>query len=374
MKICIDARFYQESGVGRYLRNLISSLKILDKKNIYSILLLPKDYESFNSTSNFRKVLAPFNWYGFAEQFKLPTLLNQLDLDLVHFPHFNVPVFYKGKFVVTIHDLIQQHHNMNRASTLDPFTYKIKQFGYKKVFRHAIRNSSRILVPSNFVKNGLKDEWGTSVDKISVTPEAVDDKISEDAGKIKKEQIKSVLEKWGIKPPYLFYVGNAYPHKNVEGLIKAFFSLRKKHKDLSLVLSGQDHYFWQRIRQVYKDNNIVFTGRITDWDLVAIYKHAKCFVMPSFEEGFGIPLLEAMTCGCPVVSSDAGSLKEVGGEAAIYFDPKSTEDMGTKIDTVITDNNLRDRLIKKAQDRIKIFSWQDLAKQTMEAYESCVSA
>lgn len=373
MKICIDARFYQESGVGRYLRNLISFLKVLDKKNSYFILLLPKDYESFDAPSNFQRVLAPFKWYGFAEQFELPTLLNQLDLDLVHFPHFNVPIFYKSKFVVTIHDLIHQHHDMNRASTLDPFTYRIKQFGYKKVFKYAIRNSLKILVPSNFVKAGLQNEWGTQVGKISVTPEAVDDKISEAAGKIKRDQMENVLKKWGIKLPYIFYVGNAYPHKNVEGLIKVFLNLKKKHQDLTLVLSGQDHYFWQRIKKEYIHKNIVFTGQVTDWELVAFYKNAKCFVMPSFEEGFGIPLLEAMACDCPVVSSDAGSLKEVGGGAAIYFDPKNVEDMSTKIDMVITDNKLRDRLVKKAQGRMKIFSWQDLAKQTMEVYASCFS-
>lgn len=373
MKICIDARFYQESGIGRYLRNLISSLQILDKKNKFFILLLEEDYESFNSTSNFKKILAPFKWYGFAEQFKLPTLLNQLGLDLVHFPHFNVPIFYKGKFVVTIHDLIHQHHAMNKASTLDPFTYKIKQFGYRRVFKHAIRNSLQILVPSNFVKKGLQDEWNVGSNKITITPEAVDDKIFSIVNKMKQGGVNKILDKLHIRLPYLFYVGNAHPHKNVEGLIEVFLNLKKQHHDLKLVLSGHDHYFWQRIKIEYQNKDIIFTGQITDQEMVAIYRNAQCFVMPSYEEGFGIPLLEAMACQCPVVSSDVGALKEVGGNAALYFNPEDLDDMAVKVKMVLKDN-LRNQLVKKGQNRVKLFSWEKLAKQTLEVYEDCISA
>ena len=131
MRIVIDARMYQESGIGRYLRNLLCNLQKIDHKNEYYIILNKDSITAFqNDNPNFHKVLADFKWYGVKEQIRLPGLLNQLKPDLVHFPHFNVPIFYRGKYVVTIHDLIHQHFQMGRATTHDPITYKIKKLGY----------------------------------------------------------------------------------------------------------------------------------------------------------------------------------------------------------------------------------------------------
>lgn len=374
MKIGIDARLYMESGVGRYLRNLITNLQKIDKKNEYFIFLLPKDYQQFETTQNFQKVEADFSWYGFAEQFKFPKLLNQFKLDLIHFPHFNIPIFYNGKFVVTIHDLIHQHHVMKRATTLNPLTYKFKQFGYKKVFKHAVQKSEKILVPSHYVKNLLFKEWGVRNEKITVTCEAVDDQMLKMSDKIKKERIDKILETLHIRQPFLFYVGNAHPHKNVEGLIKAFLILKSKYPNLQLVLSGQDHYFWQRIKEENQHENIIFTGQVSEEQLIALYKGAQAFVQPSFEEGFGIPLLEAMALGCPVVSSSFGSLSEIGGEACLYFNPKDSEDMVLKITSILNDKKLRDDLISKGGKRYKKFQWNQLVRQTLEVYESSYSS
>ena len=366
MKIAIDARMYQESGIGRYIRNLINKL---DGKNEYFILLSKNDFHNLTFNKNFKKILADFSWYGVTEQIKLPKLLNSLKVDLVHFPHFNVPIFlgrmpasfaYQGKFIVTIHDLIHQHFQMRRSTTLNPITYKIKQLAYGAIFRNAINKSLKILVPSNYVKDLLIKEWRVVEEKIVVTPEAVDDKLLAILPKVSK-----------IKSPYIFYVGNAHPHKNVEGLIKAFLVLQKKYQDLTLILSGSDHYFWQRIKKEFQQKNIIYTGAISDEELVTLYRNARCFVMPSFEEGFGIPLLEAMSCDCSVVSSNAGSLKEVGGDACLYFDPGDKEDMVNKIDKVLNDEGLRKDLIEKGQKRVKQFSWEKLAQSTMEVYQKC---
>ncbi len=371
MKIGIDARFYDESGVGRYLRNLIHQLKNLDKKNQYFIFLLEKDFEKFENTKNFTGVSANFTWYGFAEQFKLPSLLNRFKLDLVHFPHFNVPIFYTGKFVVTIHDLIHQHFQMRRATTLAPLIYKAKQIGYKTVFKNAVSKSQKILVPSEYVKNLLKEEWNVKDEKIVVTYEAVDDKIHTLINKINSNQINSVMKKFNIKPPYIFYVGNAHLHKNVEGLIKAFINLRKQYQYLTLVLSGQDHYFWQRIKKEFQHKDLIFTGFVSDKELGTLYKNAEAFILPSLEEGFGIPLLEAMACGVPVVSSDAGSLPEVGEDAAIYFNAKDQQDIENKINQVLKSERLRQDLILKGKKRVLNFSWEVLAKKTLEIYLQC---
>lgn len=351
-----------QSGIGRYIRNLINHLQLIDKKNEYLILHLKDDFDKLEYKDNFYKILADFRWYGASEQIKLPGLLKSLKPDLVHFPHFNVPVFYKGKFVVTIHDLIHQHFSMQRATTRGPLIYKLKQLGYKKVFQNALNKSQKILVPSDFVKKQLINDYQVTSQKIIVTPEAVDDKLC---------KIKAVKR---VDPPYIFYVGNAHPHKNVEGLIRAFRELKLKYAELSLVLSGNDHYFWQKIKSEFQQEGIIFTGHISDEELVGLYKNAKCFVMPSLEEGFGIPLLEAMACGCPVVSSNAGSLPEVGGDAALYFDPKESSDMIKKISQVLDNEKLRQQLIQKGLNKYKQFSWQKLAKETLEVYENCISS
>lgn len=395
MRIGIDARMYDESGVGRYIRNLLVNLQKLDDKNEYFIFLLDKNFISLTFKNNFKKVKANFKWYGLSEQLKFPKLLSRYKLDLVHFPHFNVPIFYndswssahQGKFVVTIHDLIHQHFEMRRATTHDPLVYKIKQFGYKKIFNNAIKKSQKILTPSKFVKDQLTSESEVNEKKIIVTPEAVDDRILTIVKNLSQKNIDQALDHLYVKRPFIFYVGNAHPHKNVEELIRAFRVVRENHKELSLVLSGNDHYFWQRIKKELGEiptshaslndikgarNDVIFTGFISDEELVALYKSAKAFVMPSFEEGFGIPLLEAFACGCPVVSSNAGSLPEVGGDACLYFDPKSINDIGNKISEVLNDNKLRSQMVKKGEQRYKQFSWEKLGEQTLNVYKDAV--
>lgn len=359
-KIVIDGRMWGESGVGRYIRNLVGQLQVIDQENEYYILHLKKDYDVLSYQNNFHKVLADFRWYGISEQVKLLGLLKKLKPNLVHFPHFNVPLLYGGKFVVTIHDLIHQHFSMERATTHGSLVYKLKQFGYKKVFKAAIKKSQKILVPSNFVKKQLIDDYQVNSEKITVTPEAVDDKLS---------QIKSTKK---VDSFYIFYVGNAHPHKNVEGLIRVFGELREKYPDLSLVLSGNDHYFWQKIRKEFQQEGVIYTGSVTDEELVGLYRNAAVFVMPSKEEGFGIPLLEAMACGCPVVSSNKGSLPEVGGDAAIYFDPAKPDDMVKKVKMVLESEKIKKELIEKGFKRYKQFSWKKLAEQTLEVYKQCV--
>lgn len=369
MKIVIDARMYNESGVGRYIRNLLVNLQKLDKKNEYFILHLEKDFINLKYQNNFKKVLANFHWYGVSEQVKLPRLLDKLKPDLVHFPHFNVPIFYRGKFIVTIHDLIHQHYSMQRATTHGPFIYKFKKWGYKKIFYHAIKKSQKILVPSNFVREQLTGESNVNNDKIIETSEAVDDKIFSIGKIMKKDKMDRIVKKFNIKPPFIFYIGNAHPHKNVEGLIRAFLEIRKNYQYLQLVLSGNDHYFWQKIKKENKHKDIVYTGFISDEELVALYKSAQVFVLPSFEEGFGIPLLEAMACSASIVSSNAGALPEVGGEAVLYFDPKNQDDMSDKIMQVLNNEKLRKELVEKGRKRVKEFSWERLAKQTLEVYQ-----
>jgi len=395
MRICIDGRLINESGIGRYIRNLLANLSVIDTRNEYFILLKKNDIHKFDWGENFQKIEADFGWYSATEQIKLPQILKKLRLDLVHFPHFNVPILFKGKFIVTIHDLIHQHFAMKRATTLDPLTYKIKQFGYKKVFSHAVKNPNKIIVPSEFVKLQLKEEWEIDASKVVVTHEGVDEKITDIKSKQKKNLQLKILEKIGVKKPYIFYVGNAHPHKNVEGLIKAFMKLKVSKVSnvpkvseansekafgtsdtsgtfptIKLVLAGGDHYFWKKIKSEYNHPDIIYPGYVTDDSLVTLFSNAEMFVMPSFEEGFGIPVLESFATGCPVVCSDIGALKEVGADGAHYFDPKDVDDITSKISEVLENEKLKKRLIEKGAKRVKDFSWKKLAEESLKIYQS----
>lgn len=372
MRIVIDARMYSQSGIGRYIRNLLDHLHDLDRSNEYLILLLEQDYGRLECRNNFKKIIADWRWYGVEEQIKLPGLLKVLRPDLVHFPHFNVPVFYRQKFVVTIHDLIHQHFPMSKATTLDPLIYQFKKIAYRWTFKTAVSGSLKILTPSNFVKDQLVKEWGVDKNKVMVTYEAVDDNIVKLAENTDQEKINRVLKKFNIRPLYLFYVGNAHPHKNLEILIQTFKQLKENFGSLGLVLAGRDDFFWQRIKK-YADGlrveDVIFTGLINDEELVALYRGASCLVMPSLEEGFGIPLLEAMACSCPVVSSKLGSLPEVGGDACLYIDPDNIEDIFDKISKVLSDKSLRKNLIQSGQKRYQKFSWKKMAQETLEVYQ-----
>lgn len=370
MKIVIDGRLWAETGPGRYIRNLVTELQKIDSQNEYFLLLLKKDFDKVGLAVNFKKVLADFRWYSLAEQIKLPKILKSINPDLVHFPHFNVPIFYKGKYVVTIHDLIHHHFQMKRATTRNPLVYQLKRIGYGRIFSHAVKASEKIIVPSDFVKQQLIKEYKLDKSKITVTYEGADESLIDLAKQDSPSNFSKLVQKFSIQKPYIFYVGNAHPHKNLLRLVNAFTKLRESHSDLSLVLSGPDHYFWQQLKKEVNTKGIIFTGFVTDRELVSLYKNAAAYVMPSLEEGFGIPLLEAMACECPVVSSEAGSLKEVGGEAVIYFDPENENDMVGKISKVLDDKKIRESLIKKGEQRYKEFSWKKMAQETLQIYEN----
>lgn len=369
MRIGIDCRLINASGIGRYTRNLLEQLQKIDRQSQYFIFLRRPDYDSLEYRSNFRKVLADFPWYGWEEQRKFPPLLKKYNLDLLHVPHFNIPFLYCGRFVVTIHDLIHLDFKMIRASTRGRLVYEIKHLVYKQVMNRAVRNSKKIITPSAFVKEAIMRRWGVDGAKIVVTPEAVEDRIYTIANKMSERDFKKTLGKFGITKPFIFYVGNAHPHKNVEGLIQAYLRLRKRGESLQLVLAGPDHYFWQKMMGQVSDKGVIYAGFVTEEELVALYSQAQVFVFPSLSEGFGIPMLEAMACGCPVAASDRAALPEVGSDAALYFDPVSPVDMAEKVRRLLNDKKFRAGLIKKGKYRVSEFSWERLAARTLQVYQ-----
>ena len=177
MRIGIDARFYGPlgKGLGRYTQKLIENLEKVDTENQYFIFIRKENFNDYKpNNKNFEKVLADFRWYSFAEQFQLPPLIKRYNLDLMHFPHFNVPIFYNGKFIVTIHDLILTQYPTERATTLGPIKYKMKRLGYKIVIRNAVKKAKKIIAVSNFTKSEIIKYFKLKENRITVTYEAID--------------------------------------------------------------------------------------------------------------------------------------------------------------------------------------------------------
>jgi glycosyltransferase involved in cell wall biosynthesis len=371
MRIGIDARFYGivGKGLGRYTQKLIEHLEKIDGKNQYFIFLRKENWEDYQpKRNNFTKIMANIPWYSLREQIFFPKILKKRRLDFVHFPHFNVPYFYKGKFIVTIHDLILFRFPTKKATTLSPFFYFFKRLGYRAVINRAVKRAKTIIAVSNYTKKDILDNFKVDPQKIFVTHEAADTK-----NHLPDMAHDEILKKYGIMKPYILYVGNAYPHKNLERLVKAFQEAVKKHPGLNLVMVGKNDYFYQRLSKFVRNNNIahiVFTGEVDDKHLNAIYRESKLYVFPSLYEGFGLPPLEAMHMDVPVICSDSSCLPEILGEAAYYFDPRGVFEISDSIDKVITDIPLRQKLIENGRKQIRKYSWVDLAKKTLEIYQA----
>jgi len=381
MRIGIDARFYGSvgKGLGRYVQKLIENLEKVDKVNQYFIFLLEENYAEFQpKNKNFKKVLADYRWYTFSEQIKLPRILNHYKLDVMHFPHFNVPIFYRKKFIITIHDLILLHFPTLKATKLNPIFYWIKFLAYKITIGSAIKRSKKIITVSKFSKKDILDNYPhIKKDKVVVTYEACDLRKSK---KVTAGGMEKVLEKYGIIKPYLVYVGNAYPHKNLEGLLDAWkIFLNKKEiginndgELLNLVLVGKRDYFYERLeRKVALDGikNVVFTGFVPDEDLDSIYRGSLAYIFPSLYEGFGLPPLEAMAQGVAVISNGHGCMQEVLGKSAYYFDGRKSASIVQAILKISQDVELRKILIERGYQRISRYSWKKMAKKTADIYD-----
>lgn len=375
-RIGIDARFYGPvgKGLGRYTQQIVDNIIKLDRENKYVIFLCRENFNDFKSdNSNVKKVLVDIKWYGLKEQFIFPLYIWRERLDLMHFPHFNVPMFCPIKFAVTIHDLILIKFPTRRATTLGPVIYAIKNFFYKIVISLAVKRACRVFTVSAYTQKDIVRQFKKGVDKVIVTYEGVAGSF---LGEISNSQPKSdILLKYNIIKPYLLYVGNAYPHKNLEGLIKVYTSINAEMDGLRLVLVGKEDYFYNRLKQYAKSfsTNIIFPGYVPDFDLKVLYSEAIAYVFPSFFEGFGLPALEAMALGLPVVSSDKTSLPEILGRAAIYFNPEDESEMKAKIKLVINDEKLRQDLISRGLEQIKKYSWSQCAEKTLEVYNEILN-
>lgn len=351
--IIIDARLagVEHGGIGRYVQSLIERLE---------------DQQSKSSDQNFEiKTISPdIKHYSLEEQLLMPKVLKNKHPDLVHFPHFNVPLFYNGPFVVTIHDLLWHERIGFGATTQPKVLYLVKYVAYRLVMRHAIFRSKAIISPSVWVKDRLIERFPSIGPKVHVIAEGVSR-----AFQASNADAADTLGRMDLLlHQYLISVGSLYPHKNVRILL----DILPEFPQLKLVVVCGRSVFWARFAVEVKkrglSSQVYLAGFVPDEELATLYRKALAFVFPSTSEGFGLPGLEAMACGCPVISSTAGALPEVYGEAAIYFDPHDKKGLVENIRKLQTDENLRKDLMRKGLIRSRKFSWQRCVTETQQVY------
>jgi len=361
MKIVIDAREYPTS-TGRYIRKLIENLEKLNSEHEFVILLLPKDFDEYEpKAKNFSKLKAPFAEFTFSEQIGFLRFCRNLKADLIHFGMTQQPALYKRKKVTTVHDLTTLRF---KNPLTHPVVFALKQFLYSKVVKSATQHSQQIITPTNFVKEDLVNYTSINSDKVFVTLE------SADAIKAPAEEFKELKD-----ARFLLYVGRVQPHKNIRRLIDAFELLQKTNPNLKLVLVGKKDTLAEQNLEYAKGKgikNIIATGYASEGQLRWLYENCAMYCFPSLSEGFGLPSLEAMKHGAPVASSNATCLPEVNGDAAHYFDPLDVKDMAEKINDILTNDKLRNNLVKKGSEQVKKYSWKKMAEETLAIYEAAL--
>jgi len=353
MKIVIDARMWNETGIGRYIRNLVLGLEKLDTKNEYYLLLLPDEFENLDLGQNFHKVLADFNWYTIKEQFRLSQLLNKLSPDLFHSPNINFPVFYTGKMLVTIHDLIM-------LKTFEKMNVKryIKVVLLNITLQLLRKSTVKIITVSNFVKDEIISKLRLKSSKVTVVYNSINFDNS-------RASFPSDNQR------YLIYVGNTYGHKNVRFLIESIKQINRK-----LIIVGKEDVSIIRLKDLVNklgvDHLVVFKGYVDDTELGTLYSNAFAFVFPTLDEGFGLPGLESMSYRCPVVCTKIKVLQEIYKDGALFFKQNNVADLIEKLQ-FLEDVDNRDKLIKKGIEVLKQYESSSFIKETLKVYYELVS-
>lgn len=333
------------------------------------VLVTRQSIHPFSSHPSVETVVADVPWYGLREQIEMPGIFRRLKCDVLHVPHWNVPVLTSGSLVITIHDLLLRHEPKSaRLSTRGPVVSAIKRVGYRITLAAALSHAKAILVPTNFVADDLRRLYPRASYKTVVTGEGISERtpFAEDVAPMPPRQ------------EYLLYVGSAYPHKGLDLLLDAWGELEVKHPTLHLKIAGKEDVFMQRLKMDSQRRGlprIEFLGYVSDELLAKLYHEAVALVMPSRFEGFGLTPLEAIQAGCPVVSSDAAALVEVLGEdGAFFFQSGSKNGMLTAIESALADQaearEKTKRIFPALQER---HDWKMAAKLTLAAYEKARS-
>ncbi|MEW6455366.1 MAG: glycosyltransferase family 1 protein [Acidobacteriota bacterium] len=355
MKIAFDIRKINDFGIGNYIANLLTEISRLDLKNEYYLLGYKRDFEGLKGKfpENFNFVSATAGKYSMSEQLKLPLILEKIKPDVFHSPHYVIPILYKGKIITTIHDII---HILFPEFLPNPLA-----FYYAKYFIGAACKKSRLIITvSENSKKDILRHFPEARDKISVIYNGIDNRFFKDL------QIQ-VREKEGL---YILYTGNIKKHKNLETLIKAYSKLEKSFPHKLMIVGGNPYRELVKIvDELNLNEKVIFKGYVSESELISLYEQASLFIFPSLYEGFGIPPLEAMAMGIPVLSSNFSSLPEILKDGAIYFNPLDENELFEKAKELLSNEMQKEKLIKKGKEIAKEYSWKNNALKTLKLYE-----
>jgi glycosyltransferase involved in cell wall biosynthesis len=376
MRILLDARTVgrEFSGVGNYVLELVRGFSQIDSDHEF-LLLAPAEtaLRGLDLDGRFQLIEAPFSHESHPsgdawEHFVLPRRARKLGVDLIHGPNYLVPLFPgKPVAVATIHDLIAFTH---------PQTIPRRYAAYMRwLIPKSLRRATRVITGSGAMRENLCAAFHIPAHRIDAIPHGVASRFSPET----PTRVDEVLHKLNISQPYLLFVGNLEPRKNLPGLLRAFREVRNAHEsNLRLVVAGKAAWLESEFVRALEDDDlagsVLTTGFVDAKDLPALYSGAEAFVFPSFEEGFGLPVLEAMACGVPVVASAIPSIREIAGEAAVMIDPHEPGSIARGILRALNDPELHAALRSAGQVRAKKFSWKAAARATLDTYRKAMEA
>lgn len=369
MLISIDARgatWYAGTGIGTYTREIVKNLLEMDRENYYYLFWSGRDYEALKSYPNASISISSRKHHRFWEQYYIPDILKNKKVDLYHVPQngIGLPQVKNSIYIATIHDLIP--YIMPETVGRGYLTKFISQMP------SIISSIDMIITVSEWSKRDIMKIFDISEDRIAVTHLAADS-IFKPLDKYEVQEY--VKEKYGIEGSMILYLGGFSPRKNVKSILVAFSMIYKNlSKDYKIVIIGSakdDHQFLIKLAQTLNiGDNVLFTGFVPYEDLPFFYNASDVFVYPSLYEGFGLPILEAMCCGTPTITSNVSSIPEVAGDGAMLINPFDTEELSSAMANVLENNNVKADLISRGFERAELFDWKKTAYETLKVYEN----
>ena len=377
MKIAFDLRRIKNPGIGRYMKCLVEAVIESASEHRYLLVLPPGEEDAVTCRSSAVEKISPsMKYYSLREQFDLPRILRRHNIDLLHSPHFNLPLRRVCPTVVTIHDVIYLACREDLPSTLGRMYYRAMMVA-------SVKRADRIITDSEYSKTDIQRFFKVDAARMDVIYPGVDQTIRKNVDSVK---LREVLGRHRIVSSYLIYTGIYKLRKNHAGLLHSFRVLvnrlesdragAKSASDVQLVIAGPMEDGEHNLRRLAQElgilDRVVFTGFVPDEDLAALYSGASVYACPSLYEGFGFTVLEAMACGVPVVCSRETSLPEVAGAAALYADARNPQEFGSALYQAFTDRALRTLLIGKGATNLHRFQWKRAAEQTLAVYEKAL--
>jgi glycosyltransferase involved in cell wall biosynthesis len=364
VRIAIDARKLHDYGIGTYVRNLVSGLARQDGDDTYVLLCREDDQAYARSLGpRFEALVETAGNYSLREQVSVPLALARAKIDLFHAPHYVVSPLTRCPFIVTIHDCIHlrfPQYLPNRAAYLYA----------RLVMTQSARRAKRVLTVSRASKEDILRYLRVPAEKVEVVYNALDERLAAPPTDV---DLQRVRERYLLTSPFILYTGNVKPHKNIDRLIEAYSILRRRGvEDVKLVIIGEEISKYANLRRLVHrfqlHQHVRFFGFVNDHTLAAMYRLASMFVFPSLYEGFGLPPLEAMAAGVPVITSNTSSLPEVVGDAALLIDPMDAGAIADAMARLLGDRSLRDDLIARGHARVHAFSWDRSVARVRQIY------